>query len=283
MFGYVRIRKDELKMKDYNTYKAVYCSLCRELGKDYGLPARLTLNYDFTFLAILRLALAQDEPGFADSRCALNPLVKCKKYTGAHSEFSFVTAAAMIIFYYKLLDNIADEQFSKRVVSRLLKLVFHNKYKKAVSRYPELAVIAAQMAQRQTETEQNAASLDACAHPTADALAQIFALGSSDNGQKEILHRLGYCLGRYVYFIDALDDYQPDQKKGAFNAFASTNGIPNAPEVIRHSIGEAVRAYYLLTPCRYDAVLENILTKGLNNTLMQVLGQEETKGRADAI
>ncbi|MGN1118468.1 MAG: DUF5685 family protein, partial [Acutalibacteraceae bacterium] len=42
MIGYVRVYKPEMKIKHYEEYRAVYCSLCRILGKRYGLIARLT-------------------------------------------------------------------------------------------------------------------------------------------------------------------------------------------------------------------------------------------------
>ena len=51
MFGYVTVYKPELKVKEYEAYKGVYCTLCKRLGKDYGFLSRLTLSYDFTFLA----------------------------------------------------------------------------------------------------------------------------------------------------------------------------------------------------------------------------------------
>ena len=57
MFGYVRACKPELKIKEYETYKAVYCSLCRLMGREYGLWSRFTLSYDFTFLALLNMSL----------------------------------------------------------------------------------------------------------------------------------------------------------------------------------------------------------------------------------
>ena len=57
MFGYIRIAKPELKVKEYEMYKAIYCSLCRELGRSYGFLSRLTLSYDFTFLALLNMSL----------------------------------------------------------------------------------------------------------------------------------------------------------------------------------------------------------------------------------
>ena len=60
MLGYVRAYRPEMKFKDYDMYKGVYCSLCKSIGKRYGLLARLTLSYDFTFLAILRMAVREN-------------------------------------------------------------------------------------------------------------------------------------------------------------------------------------------------------------------------------
>ena len=77
MFGYIRIGKPELKVKEYDMYKAVYCSLCRELGKEYGFFTRFTLSYDFTFLALLELSLREDFCGTHRKRCVCNPLKKC--------------------------------------------------------------------------------------------------------------------------------------------------------------------------------------------------------------
>lgn len=54
MFGYVRIDKGELKVKEYEAYRGIYCSLCRALSKRYGLFSRLILSYDMTFLAMVR-------------------------------------------------------------------------------------------------------------------------------------------------------------------------------------------------------------------------------------
>ena len=53
MFGYVQIRKPELKIKDYEVYHAFYCGLCERLRAKYGMAGRITLTYDMTFLIIL--------------------------------------------------------------------------------------------------------------------------------------------------------------------------------------------------------------------------------------
>lgn len=62
MFGYIRPFQPELRMKEYEAYKSVYCGLCKELGRRYGIFARFTLSYDFTFLAILSMAVQTNMP-----------------------------------------------------------------------------------------------------------------------------------------------------------------------------------------------------------------------------
>ena len=74
MFGYIRIAKPELKVKEYEMYKAVYCSLCRVLGKNYGIWSRFTLSYDFTFLALLNMSLTDVCDLTERKRCVCNPL-----------------------------------------------------------------------------------------------------------------------------------------------------------------------------------------------------------------
>ena len=58
MFGYVMANRPELKIREYDRYRAYYCGLCRALKKEYGLLGRLTLNYDMTFLVMLSLRAA---------------------------------------------------------------------------------------------------------------------------------------------------------------------------------------------------------------------------------
>lgn len=54
MFGYVTAYKPELKVKEYEAYKGVYCTLCKEMGKEYGALSRLLLSYDGAFFVIYK-------------------------------------------------------------------------------------------------------------------------------------------------------------------------------------------------------------------------------------
>ena len=53
MFGYVRPVRAELKCKDFDLYRAAYCSLCRCLRQRYGVVSTMFLSYDCTFLTLL--------------------------------------------------------------------------------------------------------------------------------------------------------------------------------------------------------------------------------------
>ena len=57
MYGYVRTHAPELKVRQQEYYRAVYCGLCRTMGKCTGQCSRMTLSYDFTFFALVRMAL----------------------------------------------------------------------------------------------------------------------------------------------------------------------------------------------------------------------------------
>ena len=78
VFGYLQIQKSELLVREYDAYKAVYCGLCKQMGKDYSFFMRMTLSYDCTFYAMLLMSLSSSCKGFKDGRCTCNPLKKCK-------------------------------------------------------------------------------------------------------------------------------------------------------------------------------------------------------------
>jgi hypothetical protein len=44
MFGYVVPHKPELKVKELDFYKSVYCGVCKQAGKKYGRLMRMFLS-----------------------------------------------------------------------------------------------------------------------------------------------------------------------------------------------------------------------------------------------
>ena len=278
MFGYIRINKPELKVKEYETYKAVYCTLCRRLGKSYGFLSRLTLSYDFTFLALLQMGLTEGCDGFIQKRCAFNPLKKCN-YCKDDSATEMPAGAAMIMLYYKILVNIADEKGFKKFGYMLIKPIFSSARKKAARKYPQIDKIVNDFIAEQGKLErENCADLDRIADPTAKALSEILSLCSEDQTEKRVLKRLGYCLGRYIYLLDAACDLEEDIKKNKYNVLkSSVQGKPSdyAASRIKPQLyfcaNEAAKAFELLDIKKYKSILGNIIYLGLEDTFIKEL------------
>ena len=278
MFGYIRIAKPELKVKEYEMYKAIYCSLCKNLGHSYGFLSRLTLSYDFTFLALLNMSLSDECVGVERKRCAFNPLKKCNYCKGADF-LEMPSAAAMIMLYYKIADNIADEKGFKKLGYMILRPFFGSARKKAVRRFPMLESIVSEYINTQALLEKDdCRDMDKAADPTAKALGEIFTLCSDDGVQKRVLYRLGYCMGRYIYLLDAACDLKDDIKKGSYNVLKNgsegdtSKYIKDRVETqLYFCINEACKAFELLDIKKFKTILGNIIYLGLEDTFKKEL------------
>lgn len=284
MFGYVRAYKPELKVKDYEAYKGVYCSLCRQLGRDYGLTARMALSYDFAFLAILRMAQESECPGFDEGRCPFNPMARCHYCRRDPGGALALSAACVVIMtYYKLLDNIADSSALGSMGYRLLLPLAARARKKACRKYPEVDEILREAMEAQARLERDQCpSLDRAADPTARALGKICSLGEENEQKAAVLNRLGYCVGRYVYICDAADDYEADRKSGNYNVFLldglEREQVPHyAGEVLNLTVAEAINAYQALEIRGFEDILLNILYDGTYHVIEEVT--DHSKGR----
>lgn len=285
MFGYVKPFKPELKMKEFDTYKAVYCGLCHQLGRVFGPFAKLTLSYDFTFAAVLSLSVKEKFCGFKKTHCMANPL-KRKDCAVPCDETKFVSASAMILFYYKLKDNIKDSGFLKKVLYTLLLPFASVARKKAKKLYPSLDDIFSRMMKEQFLLEkEKTQSIDKAAEPTAKALEEVFA--EFDDTQSRPLRRMGYLLGRWIYLLDALDDLKDDAKTKNYNPFLIKFDAYNLTEekekeileygkgTLNVTVAELANAYELLNLYRYKSILDNIIYLGLKNSAETVLSVEK--------
>ncbi len=266
MFGYVKPFKGQLRVCEYETYKAAYCTLCKRMGKKYGHVARMTLSYDFTFLAVLMLSLADSDPEYAKKHCVYNPFKRCTYMTGHDEIFDFVSATAVITVYGKIIDNIADSKGLKRFGYKIARLKFLRKYDKAVKLYPLVAKAIENMVEYQIKVEKNPDSgIDESAEPTAKAMETVFSLCSENETDKRILARLGYCIGKWIYLIDAVCDLEEDMKSGGFNPLKKC-GVDSALMTMNVCSAQAGAALELLDLKRFSGILQNIIYIGLTET-----------------
>ena len=280
MLGYVRAYKPEMKFKDFDLYKGVYCSLCKEIGRRYGLIARLTLSYDFTFFAMLRIAVRNDCVKFSNSRCSFNPAKKCLDCGKNNSDLEYTADVSMLMIYQKIRDNISDGKFFKRLICKMAMPYVKRIYKKASSRIPKQADMIAELMSRQDEIEKTEASVDAAADQSAKMLAFLVS-SDIDCENADELKNLGYFVGRWVYIIDAVDDCEKDIKNNNFNPLKNRFGQEGfekyCEEVLIRTVDEAMSSYNKLKIFRFKDILSNILYDGTYSVMKKVLKKEALK------
>lgn len=280
MFGYVKVQKGELRVREWETYRGLYCSLCRALSRRYGLPARLILSYDMTFLLAVRLAQSGTVPCFHPGRCPFNPTKRCSYCDNGSEAFDFICAAAVLLFYYKLRDDLADSGPARRLLCFLLLPLAALWRRKAKRLFPEVDNIAADAMAAQAEAETSAdGSVDRAAHPSADALGRLIRLGAADYA--DAYYRFGYCVGRWVYLIDAVDDMEKDLKQQNYNVFVRRFGLqgPALPEDCRAEItamlemtaANAAEALAQTGLTVLYPILENIVLDGMHQQMQQIM------------
>lgn len=275
MFGYVRVCKDELKIKDYNLFRAYYCGLCKSIGRK-NQAARLALSYDMTFLAVLLSAVCDDKINFRQGRCIVHPM---RKRAAVADDIATEYSADMSILldYLKLKDDVDDDKSPKAFIGMLFFFVSVKKLKRKYPRQSE--EIIAQLKRLSQLERDGSDSIDETADCFAKILAVLFVPDFiSDTPTRRVLEWLGYNIGRWIYIIDAVEDFEKDRKNGSYNPFGS-DGIDkeNLEITLTYTLANAASAYELLDIKKNDDILRNIIYIGLKNMQDSVLkGKENT-------
>lgn len=289
MFGYVRIDKPELKVREYESYRGAYCGLCRSMGKCTGCASRMTLSYDFAFLLLIRAVLTRTKCELSLQRCFVHPLKK-RPMMKHNTESEYVACAAALLSYYKCRDDLQDETGKKKLRARLFHPTAKGMRKKALKKHPELIplddTLRETMDRIASEEKKGVPSADFYAALSGGLLGEIFAFGL-EKPQQQIARTLGRHVGKWIYLVDAYDDLTDDLKHGRFNPYSliwSAESSGESPvtaerrEMIRiallSELSEAEKALDLIDFSGYkdyEGILKNILYLGLPNTAQAIL------------
>ena len=284
MFGYVRLYKPEAKMREYEYYRGVYCGVCRALGRCGGQCARLTLQYDTAFLALVRLALEEHEVSFCQKRCIAHPF---RAHTEAKRDgaIDFCAYASTLLTYHKILDDKKDERGAKRFAAGLASPVLRGNSRRARRLYPALDCGIRERLEALAAFEVSGErSIDKPALLFGEVMAFLLSFGLSGSAEK-IASTIGRYVGKWVYLADAVDDFEEDVKRGRYNPIAAVYGQGPLPASVWETLGEtmiaslmeAEKAFDLLEYSDEDmrGVVHNVLYVGMPNTAREILAKKE--------
>lgn len=258
MFGHVQANLADLNEEEKQRYRAAYCGLCHTLGKRHGFLTRLTLTYDLTFLSLLLSSLYEPEEACGNCRCVAHP---CKKHCYAINACTEYAADMTIaLTYYKCLDDWEDD---RSICAWLVAKYLKKKYQKVRKLWPEQCeTIESELKAIDQAEKDPAASADEGANGFGRLMAALFLYRK--DMWKEPLQRLGYGLGRFVYFADAAIDYKRDVKTGSYNPLLKLETKPeNLQPSLKLLLGDASQAFEYLPLVQDAHLLKNILYSGI--------------------
>ncbi len=280
MFGYVVVEKPSLRLREYDYYRATYCGLCHAMGKCTGCASRLTLSYDMTFFALIRGMLQGEKVLFVKKRCPRHPIKKIETVE-INAQLEYSAYVGGILCAGKIEDNINDEKGTKRALASFLKLFFSKMEREADKNLPELAcLVSEKLAELHDIEEGEVASIDIPADVFGDMMASLLSYGH-DGDKKLVASNIGKRIGRWIYIVDAFDDYDKDRKSGSYNPFVLLYDAENFSEDNLISISKMLEAELALALSAIDLldedsdktrseIIKNILCLGMPQSVKKV-------------
>jgi hypothetical protein len=289
VFGYVKPDIPNLRVKEYDFYKSVYCGLCRSMKKHTGGLSRVTLSFDMTFFALVRMSLARTDVSVRRRRCFLHPLRK-RPMMDDNAALAYTADVSAVLTYYKLEDTIADEKGWKRFCARVLRPFAFRIKRRAVRSLREISDIVEGALRKLSSLEaENCGIPDMPADVFGDMLGKLLAYGLS-GAEAKIAYEIGLHTGRWVYLTDAIFDLEDDRRSGSYNPFLRSFPEENALALMRDSALRGVMAMESASIMRavdlidfsdrsvLRSCIENIVCDGMENSVSMALGKERTDG-----
>ena len=277
MFGYVRTDTPYLYIKDETLYRAMYCGVCKGIAQVCGHTARMGLSYDVTFLSVILHNLRGEDVKIEKQHCFTH-CIRSRQMAEVDELTRRLGALNTALVYYKYTDDIMDGDRG-----RGKRLWFKKGFKRVKQKYPEIERIVRENLAEQEKTEKTKTdSLDRAADATANMLAEFsdYVLEEKKNPQTR---NLFYAIGKWIYLIDALDDYDKDLKKGAYNPFVLAYQAESKAALIASEKGKEVE--YVFNAIFFDIreclsqltfhfnrdLSDNILLRGLPMMTKRIL------------
>ncbi|MBQ8604140.1 MAG: hypothetical protein IJ410_04775 [Oscillospiraceae bacterium] len=278
MLGNVKPYLPQLSEEDRARYNGFYCGLCKTLGRDHGLFSRFMLNYDMAFVAMLYDELHGESYNVKRTGCFANPFKK-KDILIPTGGTAFAADVLVMLAYFKLKDNIADENILKKAGCVALCPYFYLKYRHRAKKHPQLAEILAKESRAQLLAEKSGSDIDRLALPTANMVKAIMHRAAPKE-KKMDAGQFGFMLGRVIYLIDALCDRKDDEKENKFNIFNIKKLTDEeAKAECFMALGEMAHWYRKLNITEYKAITDNIIYLSLARKIK--FAGEETGDETD--
>ena len=284
MFGYVKPETPYLYIKDDTLYKALYCGVCKSIGRTCSQIARFSLTYDIAFFSALVHNLAGEDVKIVRRRCVTHWIKRRPTVEKGDRLTDLSSAINVELAYYKIKDDILDGNGGKG------KLLFFKKSHKKVSRKrPQISQIIERNYNSLFELEKTKCdSIDRVSEPFSQMMVEL-ACYALEEKATESVKKLFYFLGKWIYLIDALDDYEKDVKEKSYNPLYYAYGEKASLKEVLESNGKDISFAFSdifanmkssLGECKFyfnHDLIDNIILRGIPAVTLNIIKKSAPK------
>ena len=263
MFGYININRNELAEESAKAYQAYYCGLCQKLKQNCGAKGQMLLNYDMTFLIVLLTGLYELEHEETEFTCPLHPTKKQRAWINEATEYA--ADMNVLLAFHNLEDDWKDSKaYTKKAFARALL----KDYERIRAKRPR-QVFAVERYMKELSAAESAGeeNIDAVAGLTGTMTGEIFDW--KEDEWSEELRCLSFYLGKFVYLMDAYEDFRKDKKRQVYNPFSKmvcqkkTDFETFAKLLLTSMMSECAKSFERLPILLHADILRNVLYSGV--------------------
>ena len=159
-----------------------------------------------------------------------------------------------------------DWQDEKKITRRAMAATLKKDVAKIAQKYPQKAEIIRQSLADLSKAEQSKeTNIDLVSGYFGTIMAQMAAI--YDDEWSQVLQRLGYQLGKFIYLLDAFEDLEDDRKAGRYNVLEFHTDHPDfetfCEKVLNAVMSQCAREFELLPIIQDAEILRNIIYSGV--------------------
>ena len=223
----------------------------------------MLLTYDMTFLVVLLTGLYELTNEESEITCALHPTKKRTVWINEATQYA--ADMNLVLAYQNLIDDWKDDKaYTKKALAKML----DKDYTRIMSKYPRQVKALEEYMRRTEEVERNHESnLDVVAGLTGEMLGELFCW--KEDEWAEELRTLGFYMGKFIYLMDAYEDYDADVKKDVYNPLVYVKG-ENSEDLdtllrllLTSMMSECAKSFERLPILLHADILRNVLYSGV--------------------
>lgn len=286
MFGYIFPEKAHLYMKDFDLYRNFYCGICKSMGRQFGQNSRFTINFDITFLTIVIHNYLGVDVQYETLKCVTKPFNKTRAAVSENDLTDRMACLNVILTYYKLFDDVVDNKKTSRKIA--LKAIKKAKLKADV-RLPNVSQIVEKRYEALRNLERsNEIGIDKVAHEFAAMMQEVCDEIVGDKTQ-DFFSKMCYNVGKWIYLIDALDDFEKDSLEKNYNPFGINHSECSTLKELVEKHGNEIAFTFSSTinkikECYEDIkfgfnkdIIDNVINKGIPLMTKGIMQGEKCK------